>query len=714
MFPAGERDMHERLQQRAGVQTVTLRDVRWLPRYSTSRNDLIAEFYDVALENASRYDRLVGYFRSSFFSLTGGSVAGFALAGGHIRLVCSPEISENDAAAIQEGLDKREIVDEAVRRELKEVLEHPMAKQTVELLAALVALDCLEIRFALRDEGDGIFHDKVGLFEDSKQNRVSFVGSINESWRAWHPRGNHEFFEVFTSWSDSDRVAEHVSYFEAVWSGNEPGVETIEAATGFRNEILRHAPDDPGEELKIRAEQRDSSPPSSRPRLFGFQAEALRCWKRRGYTGILRHATGAGKTITALEGARGWIDGGGAAVVLVPTIVLQKQWARESEGYLGDVGRDALLVGGGHDEWRRRQLLSTATSPGSGFLTIATLQTAINPAFRQMVTEGDHLLVIADEVHRCGASEYRTVTALDAGARLGLSATPERYGDPDGTAAIRAFFGDDLEPIVTLEDAIEMGRLCPYEYFIHPVALTTDEVDRWNEITEKLPVGHFEENFKDLPEYAKLLLIQRARIAKKAAGKAVETANVIIRDYRPGQKWLAYCEDTEQLRELVDLLRQPHVTALIRDNILEYHSAMAGDADQTLRVFREYGGILAAIRCLDEGVDIPEVSHAVILASSRNPREYIQRRGRVLRISRNKRRAVVHDMFVLPPVGGGGRFGSLIGGEIARSAEFARSAINEAGRAAVLAVAAAYGVDVTDMLEGATESDEDGEEKGEA
>lgn len=692
---------------------MALRDVRWLPRYSTSRNDLIAEFYDVALESAAFYDRLVGYFRSSFFSLTGGSVAGFALAGGRIRLVCSPEISEKDAAAIQEGLDKQEIVDAALRRELEEVLEHPMAKQTVELLATLIALDSLEIRFALRDEGDGIFHDKVGLFEDSEQNRVSFVGSINESWRAWHPRGNHEFFEVFTSWNDADRVAEHVSYFESVWNGNEPGVETMKAATGFRNEILRHAPDDPGEELKIRAAQRESLPPSGRPRLFEYQDEALRCWKQRGYAGVLRYATGAGKTLTALEGVRRWIDGGGAAVVLVPTIVLQKQWARESEGYLGAVGREALLVGGGHNEWRKRQLLATATSPGSGFLTIATLQTATNPAFRQMLTEGDHLLVIADEVHRCGASEYRSVTYVDAGARLGLSATPERYGDPDGTAAIRAFFGDDLEPIVTLEDAIEMGRLCPYEYFIHPVELTTDEVDHWNEITEKLPVGQFEADFNALPEYAKLLLIQRARIAKKAAAKAVETANVILRDYRAGQKWLAYCEDTEQLQELVDLLRQRSVAAPIRDNILEYHSAMAGDADQTLRVFREYGGILAAIRCLDEGVDIPEVSHAIILASSRNPREYIQRRGRVLRISPDKRRAVVHDMIVLPPLGGGGRFGSLIGGEIARSAEFARSAINQAGRAAVLAVAAAYGIDVTDLLDSATESDEGGEEEGE-
>src|SRR5207248_2258544 len=140
-----------------------LRGFRWKPRYSTSREDLVADFFEPALDRASRYDRAVGYFRSSFYSLTGIATARFALRGGRIRLLCSPELTEEDLIAIQEGLDQRAALDIALRRELEQILRYPSVRKPFELLANLIAIGALDVRFAIWNERKGLFHDKVGI-----------------------------------------------------------------------------------------------------------------------------------------------------------------------------------------------------------------------------------------------------------------------------------------------------------------------------------------------------------------------------------------------------------------------------------------------------------------------------------------------------------------------------------------------------------------------
>src|SRR5688572_23319653 len=122
-----------------------LRSTEWLPRYSSSRNDLIADFYAKALDRSIQYDRAVGYFRSSFYSLTASATARFALADGTIRLACAPELTEDDLAALERGLEAREIIDAAVQRELSRILESPMSYTAIQLLGALVATRALEM-----------------------------------------------------------------------------------------------------------------------------------------------------------------------------------------------------------------------------------------------------------------------------------------------------------------------------------------------------------------------------------------------------------------------------------------------------------------------------------------------------------------------------------------------------------------------------------------
>jgi superfamily II DNA or RNA helicase len=202
-----------------------------------------------------------------------------------------------------------------------------------------------------------------------------------------------------------------------------------------------------------------------------------------------------------------------------------------------------------------------------------------------------------------------------------------------------------------------------------------------------------------------MLLIRRARIAKKASKKIDLARQVISRNYQDGEHWLVYCEDSDQLDRVREALKADGFSPI------EYHSGMRGDRHATLDWFKMFGGLLISIRCLDEGVDIPAVSHALILASSQNPRQFIQRRGRVLRKSDGKHFAVIHDAIVLPvSLDLEPEQTSLLKSEMLRSIEFANNAVNKMAAAELRSIATELGFDpdtVTDV--GVEEEDEEGE-----
>jgi superfamily II DNA or RNA helicase len=678
------------------VMTATrgLHGHQWKHRYTSSTDDLIADFYAPALSESRLYDRAAGFFRSTVYLLAGSETAAFALRGGRARIVCSPSLSHEDIDAISRGVDPQSVADASLLGELEAVLKEPESHAPVELLAALLATGALEMRFALRN--GGMFHDKVGLFSDAGNDRISFAGSINETWRAWSPYGNHEHFEVFTSWGDDGvRVAEHVRFFEDLWLGGLPGITVLGAPQALLERVLDRGPADPEGHLESVARQPTRRPHphaagrNGKPVLFPHQAAAVANWFARDSRGILKHATGSGKTVTGLAIAEQWIRNGGSALVLVPSVLLLEQWEYEVGNVLSDLDPSVLLIGGGNEDWRRRGLLRLYTrKSGQPCITVATMQTAASDMFLRTIDGGPHLLVIADEVHRLGSPQNQAMFSLDAGGRLGLSATPERFGDPGGTAAIMDYFGGVLDPEFGIEDAIEAGRLTPYEYFVHVVRLSEEEVDDWEALS--LRIRQMAARYKDgqsgpLPDDLKFLLIRRARIAKRATSKAPRAARVVREHYTPGQRWLVYCEDRIQLAAV----RQELGAVGLRS--FEYHSAMQGDRIETLQRFERDGGILVAIRCLDEGVDIPAVSHALILASSRNPREFVQRRGRVLRRFPDKHFAVIHDLLVEPPSPTPGD--ALAIGELARALEFARHAKNRAALGELERLCMEWGVD---------------------
>ena len=671
--------------------------------YRTGERDPVTGFYKPCLDASVTYDRAVGYFRSSIFAVIGQPFLDFARRGGKARFICSPSITEEDASAIASGyLQRNDAIERAITRDVDELLSDPASEHRAKLLATFIKFGTLDIKVAIRIGGNGIYHEKIGIFADEKGHHVSFLGSANETWSAWHAEGNHESIEVFRSWMNTDesRVQSHRKIFDLLWKGETPGVDTIEFPEAQRRKILLVAA--PGLDDPTVDTPRPMN--SGRRRLMPHQANAIELWEKAGRRGVFEHATGSGKTFTAIEAIKKHLKTGEPALVLVPSQLLHEQWKREILEEIPDAS--VLMAGSGHIKWKDRGRLRSQTSSGLGMnrVVVATMQTASTDTFINGLSQGDHLLIVADEIHQIGSPKNSIALSIRSGASLGLSATPIRYGDPEGTQRIFTRFGPVIPPAITLQDAIAAGRLVNYEYFPHPVHLSDEESELWKKLTKQISFELAKSKKKDssagLTDKAKMLLIQRSRIAKKARVKTGLATNVIKKEFKEGQSWLVYCEDSDQLNEMLFKLRAEGLRPL------EYHSNMSGDKVDALNWFKKFGGVLVSIKCLDEGVDIPAVSHAFILASSQNPRQFIQRRGRVLRKSAEKDIAVIHDAIVVPidPESESEQI-SLLKAELIRALEFANSALNKGAGADLRRIALEMGIDPAPDGEAAIEED---------
>lgn len=675
--------------------------------YRTGEQDLVGDFYEPCLDRSCRCDRAVGYFRSTVIVAVGAALIDFARRGGRYRVVCSPQLYEDDVEAISRGYaDRNQIIERALLTEIETLLANVDTRDRTVAIATLIAVGSMDIRIAFRPPQLGIFHEKLGIFEDGSGNLVSFKGSSNETWNAWHDLGNHESFEVFRSWvtGEAERIKHHREYFDRLWAGHVRNITTVAIPDG----ALRLLKEVAKEKLD------DVSVPRSHPRrrpLLTHQELAVANWEATGRRGVFEHATGSGKTLTALSAVDRHLAQGLPVLILVPSELLLRQWLDEIERELDDVS--VLVVGGGKTNWKKPGRVEAFTSPGIELgrrVVLATLQSASKSEFLRRVRVGDHLLVVCDEVHRAGSQSNSKVLSLDAGARLGLSATPRRFGDDLGTGLIFGYFGNVVPPVITLADAIRAGRLVPYEYYPHIVHLNASEEDAWASITREISresamARGASKQSGPMTERLRLLLIRRARIIKRAGSKRRLAVEVATNHYEKGQHWLVYCDDIQQAGEVRAALEGSGLPAS------EYHTGMPGSSVETLRWFALYGGILVSIRCLDEGVDIPQASHALILASSQNPREFIQRRGRVLRTDPAnplKQLATIHDAIVLPAaITEEEDYTAMVKAEIARAIEFSKMAKNPGAEAELLKAAIDLGLDLDKLLSSGFESDDD-------
>lgn len=699
---------------------MALKEISIKLEYSSDVDNIAKEFVQPCLSNSTQYCRLTGYFSSSIYLLIFPALKEFIANGGLIRLICSPVLSGIDADAIQEGYNYRDDDDWVVslNNEILTLFKSRFLNKPTKLLACLVGLKLVEIKIVNMVSSSNpsikrLFHEKVGIFRDNEGTSVVFRGSMNETHKGLSPKGNIESISVYTNAEDNNdrkRVVEALNHFDDLWENRVEGIEVSDFPASSLELLTKEYEDTDWESLldQILDEQKSRwrlSKPGLDITPRKHQLESLDNWFDNGRRGIFEHATGSGKTITALMAIEDSLNENEIPFVVVPSIELLRQWKKEIVKLLPD---DTLVFvcGGNNELWKDQHGLNVWSRPmeGKKCIILSTIDTASSDLFLQNIHQGDHLFLVADEVHRMGSKVYSKIMDLITGARLGLSATPRRFGDPKGTACIFDYFGGIIQPTYTIQQAIEDGVLTKYFYYPQPVHLTDSEQVQWSEISARIKRQYAIESSNNdtnivISDNLKMLLIKRARIAKKASAKVQLALDVITEQYKHGQRWMIYCEDTDQLRQITTLLNQKNLDAF------EYHSDMEGDRDATMTYFKVAGGIIVSVKCLDEGVDIPDATHALILASSTNPREYIQRRGRILRLSANKTFAYLYDAVVLPNNYDAADADDILLHELSRCVQFGQGASNPKCITDLKLLCVQHGIDIKKLAMGGLENE---------
>ena len=709
---------------------MALNDFEFKSSYNKIDHDIAEEFYLPCMRNAVQYDRITGYFGSAIYVIAWEALKDFLANNGKIRIICSPFISEEDAAALAEGNKAKvdEIVQSALLSELQRMIGASYLEKPAKLLACLISTGAITIKLAIPNEFSHptirqLFHDKVGIFRDSQGNSVGFRGSLNETYSGLSNSGNVESIDVFQSWDggkESIRAAEASAFFDRVWNGETDTTLLCELPQRVKEQLTEMSKDalwmDLLEEVKSDVKKGEKwLPPTKsgkKKKLRDHQFAALESWVAHNRRGIFEHATGSGKTFTAICAIRDALIRQKSVIVLVPSVGLLEQWEAELKKAITDIKVNFLICGTGHTLWKKPGVLEAWTAPGTknNTVVVATMDTAASDKFTTRITQGDHLLVVADEVHRIGSQQRSQFLTVAAGERLGLSATPIRYGDPKGTQAIMDYFGGIVRPVYTLQDAIRDEVLTKYFYYPTTMHLSAPEQDDWNALTKKINKLYAQlmasggdatdclSNFR-----ISNLMLRRARLVKNASQKIQIAGNIIGTNYKKGQKWIVYCDNQVQLGEVLQLLMKKGIDAY------EFHSEMSGDKNETLDYFSTFGGVLVSIRCLDEGIDIPSTTHALILASSKNPREFIQRRGRILRTAAGKHFAYLYDVIVTPngELQDDVKSVSIIESELSRAIQFGEWAENPSCIAELKNIAIDFGIDINKSSNNGNEGDDE-------
>lgn len=658
--------------------------------YRSLTRNVVKDFYTPVLSESIRYCRAVGFFSSTaLISLTEG-IKGLVNNGGAIEVVASPRLSEEDYAAIRDGFERRnEVILDCLLRELDEP-SGKFEEDRLNLLSNLIASGVMTIKIALLESGNevGMFHEKLGLMFDDSGNIIAFSGSMNESANAYFK--NYESIDVFTSWSDDEgRVRDKRAAFSAMWHNTEPGVNVLDFPEISQAIIKRYKVRD-GIDLSDLdsnpSDDRDTAPlsesaPRNIPRipsditLRGYQLEAIDAWERNHFHGVFDMATGTGKTYTALAAIcrlSDALDHSMAVIIVCPYQHLVDQWVEDIE--LFNIDPIIGYSSSPQNDWESRldrairdQRFGVA---GSKFLCfVCTNGTFATERVQSLIDRiRKPKLLVVDEAHNFGAEYLRSLLRGDFHFRLALSATIERYGDQEGTNALFTFFGKRCIEY-TLEEAIygrgdEPPCLTPYRYYPVIVYLEDDEREKYSELSLEIAksVRIDKNGKKGISERGKKLALKRARLVA-AAHKKLSALKREIAPYIDDDYILVYCGatkvevDADEIDGVDDYeLRQiDAVTHLLGDEldmrVRQFTSREnSAEREDIKRMFANADlQALIAIKCLDEGVNIPMIRTAFILASTTNPREYVQRRGRLLRKDKYglKKRAEIFDFITL-------------------------------------------------------------------
>lgn len=637
--------------------------------YNSLSDEIVVNFYIPCLEQATIYKRAVGFFSSNILLQISKGLGAFADHGGKMKLLVSPQLEPEDYEAIKKGYDARQYVTEKVIRDFDFDIEFDQKEARFEMLAHMIASGMLEIKVVALEEHNDIamFHRKVGIMEDASGNQIVFSGSGNETYNGYNL--NDEDFEVFCSWK-SDESEQRCSIkdlaFDRIWNGVSKGLITIPFPEVIKNKLLTYKKnsinnfteiDNRFKDYLIAKKNKAKTPEiSDGIKLHDYQKLAIDEWEKQNYRGIFDMATGTGKTFTGAGAICRLFKNKKRLVVFVccPFTHLVDQWCDE----LAAFNIDPIKCYGSLDyEIRLNRAITKFKQRRSDFVCAVITNASFQKENIQNLIQLNlsSTLLIVDEAHNFGADGVSKTLKVDYPYRLALSATLDRYGDEEGTAKLYEFFGKKCIEY-SLERAIKEGKLTPYKYYPVLVNLNDDEYDEYIKLSKL--IAKFHSTAGALSETAKRLLIKRARLVAGATNKLLALEEKIA-PYKKDHNMLVYCgavkygqigyssniEEERQIEAVLDLLNNKlHI----------YATKFTSDEDSEMRneiikSFKQQNmQALVAIKCLDEGMNIPAIKTAFILASSTNPKEYIQRRGRVLRKAPGKEYAEIYDFITLP------------------------------------------------------------------
>ncbi len=705
-----------------------LKDHKIKSEYRSLIDNVVQDFYIPLLREAVTYKRAVGFFSSTALVEISKGIAEMASEGGRIQLVASPYLSDEDIEAIKLGYENRDvIIEKALLEQIKEEPSDYYSMERLNLLASLIAAGIMDIQIAYTEDknGLGMYHEKMGIIEDSLGDKIAFSGSNNESMTAMSI--NYETMDVFRSWGDPseiERVRLKENAFYSIWNDTEPNIKVVKfpnVTYEFIERYRRKAPNFDIDDLQFRkrmllysslidSANYDGAPFGARIpndiELRPYQKDAITAWVGENYRGIFDMATGTGKTLTGLGAIAKLsedLEDVLAVIIVCPYQHLVDQWVEDIVrfnikpiiGYSSSPQKDwkKRLAKAVRDQKLRREK--------SFFCFVCTNATFANPYVQDEISKiQSPVLLVVDEAHNFGAPSYAKLLDDRFTYRLALSATLERHRDDEGTALLYDFFGRKCIEY-DLERAIDENKLTKYKYYPVPVYLTEDELQEYEQKSyemSKCLIKGKDGKYK-LNRHGEILAMERARIVAGASNK-LDALREKIQPYKRDNNILVYCGATNVIDEKSDYsstdeadIRQIEAVTRILGN--ECHMEVAKFTSQenmeTRTIIKEQFQrgdrlqAIVAIKCLDEGVNIPGIRTAFILASTTNPKEYIQRRGRVLRKADNKPFAEIYDFVTLPreldsvsalTAEQAQRDLSLVRNELARIREFGRLSMN--------------------------------------
>lgn len=665
---------------------------------SGDSNALPINFYNMVLPNTKIYKRAVGFFSSTCFVQISYGLIHMVKNQGRMLLITSPRLNEDDINAIEQGYKKKEDVYlSSLKREMyiPKTIEE---ENRLNVLANLIADGFLDIKLAVTENPkNSMYHEKLGLFEDNNGNTIVIAGSNNESETAINE--NFESFDVFCDWKESDkeRVEIRRQDFESLWVNDESKLKIIDFPD-FPKEFIQKYKiseidyDSISIDVPIEDWKNSTSffnfPDEIRPRKH--QIKAIEQFVKNNFQCLYAMATGTGKTLTSLFSANELAVNIKLLnlLIIVPLKDLVDQWEEDIKKYFSG---NVIPIRSGLD-WKDKledlNLLNLLRKKDEKTIFITTYDSFTrNDDLILNSLSPENTLIIADEVHKFGAETYSKKLPEKLIYRIGLSATPKRPYDDKGTAAIFDYFCPSENVYeFTIEDAIKAGMLCHYNYYPILVSLTDYEMDEYEDLSERINristyVNNSENISKEDKQTLEQLLKERHRIIERASNKKdlfIEKMVEEIKKYK--DKTLIFAPDgkDETGKDFLTTYRTELFQKLMmKGRIVSMAEYIQGTDKSVIQNFSN-GAIdmLFAKQRLNEGIDIPAAKRAFFIASSTSEREFIQRRGRVLRIHPSKKIAEIFDFIVVPPDNSSQYSKSIVENEIKRAMDFATTADN--------------------------------------